>query len=297
MQVKFLNYQILLEPLKLSLVQAHHRCLTARFNSQAVTFFKLHIRSEIRKNAEEFSKRSRSRSSVLGVGYLKVYVTIPGNFMKRILILHRNVLFRDCLTNYLRTIRNDDAVSVDHTQANRVEDIVADEADLILLDLNLPDNLAIDLVKAVSFRDVKVLLLVPSDHQSLVECIAEGVSGCVLEQSTLEGLKLAIESVLLGETFCCPKFAKTMFSELSKAKKISAWQIPDSGTTCRLTSRERQVLQLIAERQCNKEIAKALSLSLFTIKNHVHNILKKLNVENRVEAVVMAQQENLLHRH
>ncbi len=217
--------------------------------------------------------------------------------MKRILILHRNVLFRDCLSNYLRTVRNDEAVSLDHTQVNGIEEIVADNADLILLDLNLPDNLAIDLVKAVSVRPVKVLLLVPSDHQSLVECISEGVNGCVLEQSTLEGLKLAIESVLLGETFCCPKFAKTMFSELSKAKKVSAWQMPDSGATCRLTSRERQVLELIAARQCNKEIAKALSLSLFTIKNHVHNILKKLNVENRVEAVVIAQQENLLYRH
>lgn len=215
--------------------------------------------------------------------------------MKRFLILHRNGLFRDCLSNYLRTARNDEAISLDHTQASKVEDLVFDDADLILLDLNLPDNLAVDLVRAVADRDVKVLLLVPNDHQSLVECIAEGVNGCVLEQSTLEGLNLAIESVLLGETFCCPKVAKTMFSELSKVKKASAWQMPDAGTTYRLTSRERQVLKLIAERQCNKEIAKALSLSLFTIKNHVHNILKKLNVENRLEAVDMAQQENLLN--
>ena len=87
-----------------------------------------------------------------------------------------------------------------------------------------------------------------------------------------------------------------MFSELSKVRKVSAWQMPDSGTTCRLTSRERQVLELVAERQSNKEIAKALALSIFTIKNHVHNILKKLNVENRLEAVVLAQQENLLNR-
>ena len=217
--------------------------------------------------------------------------------MKRFLILHRNALFRDCLSNYLRTDHNDEATSLDHTQVNRVEDIVSDDIDLILLDLNLPNNLAIDLVRAVAFRDVKVLLLVPNDHQSLVECISEGVHGCVLEQSTLEGLSLAIESVLLGETFCCPKFAKTMFSELSKVKKVSAWQMPDTSTTCRLTSRERQVLELVAERQCNKEIAKALDLSLFTIKNHVHNILKKLNVESRLDAVVVAQQENLLNRH
>jgi len=221
---------------------------------------------------------------------------IPGNLMKRILVLHRNGLFRDCLSNHLRSVRNDEAISLDHAQANSVEDMVADDADLILLDLNLPDNLAIKVVRAAAFRGAKILLLVPTDHQSLVECIAEGVHGCVLEQSTLDGLNLAIESVLLGETFCCPKLAKTMFSELSKVRKVSAWQMPDSGTTCRLTSRESQVLELIAERQCNKEIAKALSLSLFTIKNHVHNILKKLKVENRVEAVDVAQQENLLNR-
>lgn len=221
-------------------------------------------------------------------------ITIPGNFMNRILIFHRNSLLRDCLTNYLRSVRNDDAISIDHSQAIRIDDILSDDDDLILLDLNLPDNLAIDIVKAVSFREIKILLMVPDDHQSLFECISEGVNGCVLEHSSLEGLNQAIESVLMGETFCSPSFAKTMFSELSRVRKMSAWQMPEAGTTFRLTSRERQVLKLIAERQCNKEIAKALSLSLFTIKNHVHSILKKLNVENRVEAVDIAKQEKLL---
>jgi DNA-binding NarL/FixJ family response regulator len=216
--------------------------------------------------------------------------------MKRILILHRNRLFRDCLSNYLQSVRNDDAISFDHEHVKDVDDIVCDDFDLVLLDLNLPGELAIQLVRALSFRTVKTLLLVPSDHQSLVGCITEGVDGCVLEQSTLQKLNLAIESVLTGEKFWCSDFVNTMIAELSQIRKAPAWQMPDSETTFRLTSRERQVLELIAKRQCNKEIAKALSLSLFTIKNHVHSILKKLNVENRLEAVELAQHENLLNR-
>ena len=127
--------------------------------------------------------------------------------------------------------------------------------------------------------------------------MAAGVQACVLERSSLLELRAAIESVVAGDTFCSTEFGKLMFSEVAKLGRAFTWQQPPGAASSnRLTTREQEVLELIAERKCNKEIAKALSVSLYTVKNHVHNILEKLQVEDRVAAVAAARQENLLSR-
>lgn len=216
--------------------------------------------------------------------------------MKRILVLHRNGLFRDCLANYLEATGNFQASAEPHESAQHGGDLVAAGTDIILLDLNLPCNLAKQIVNAVQTTSshTKVVLLVPDDHQALFECMAAGVHACVLERSPLQELILAIESVAAGETICSNDFAKLMFSEVARLGQRFTWQIPQTSSPSRLTSREQQILELIAERMGNKEIAKKLSVSLHTVKNHVHNILEKLQVENRQEAVEAMRQENFL---
>ncbi len=139
----------------------------------------------------------------------------------------------------------------------------------------------------------KIILLVPEEHSLLLECISAGVDGCVLERSSLPELAEAINNVIQGEIHCSAEFAKRMFSAMSSYRRTPAWKTPKETVTYRLTLREREILELIANRKCNKEIAKELDLSLFTVKNHVHNILEKLNVGSRVEAVDLAQKEGL----
>jgi DNA-binding NarL/FixJ family response regulator len=218
--------------------------------------------------------------------------------MKRVVVFHRNSLFRSCLAAYLEGSGNFQASVQDHAHVSHGSELASCGADVILLDLNLPGNLAKQIVEEVraSFEHVRVVLLVPDDHESLFDCISAGVHSCVLERSSLHELQSAIESVVSGETFCSVEFAKTLYSEILKFGKTTNWQIPNSVSTRRLTIRERQILELIAQRKCNKEIAKELSVSLFTVKNHVHNILDKLEVESRFEAVEAAQLENLLSR-
>ena len=87
--------------------------------------------------------------------------------------------------------------------------------------------------------------------------------------------------------------ANSMFAQLGKLARESRW----SGRieTAKLTARELDVLRLIADdRLSNKQIARKLSLSLYTVKNHVHNILEKLQVENRYEAAEYAYEQHLL---
>ena len=218
--------------------------------------------------------------------------------MKRILVLHRNGLFRDCLVNYLEATGKFHAAAESHESAHHGGDLVAAGTDIILLDLNLPCNLAKQVVNAVqtACTHTKVVLLVPDDHQSLFDCMSAGVHACVLERSPLKELVLTIENVAAGETFCSNDFAKLMFSEVARFGQTFTWQVPQSSAASRLTSREQQILELIADRMGNKEIAKKLSVSLHTVKNHVHNILEKLQVENRQEAVEAIRQEKLISR-
>lgn len=217
--------------------------------------------------------------------------------MRRVLVYHRNCLFRDCLVTFLEKSLGHEAVSVDHKQRGQLDKLTSEqEADVVLLDLNLPDNMSVEIVRAwkKSCPNTKVIVLVPDDHNGLLECIAAGVQGCVLERSSMTELDLAIRKALCGETICSPEFAETMFSELSRVSSTISWQVPTSASRTRLTARENEVIELLAKRSSNKQIARELCLSLYTVKNHVHNILEKLNVDSRLEAVERARQENWL---
>jgi len=217
--------------------------------------------------------------------------------MSRVIVYHRNCLFRDCLVTFFEMSLGYNAVSIDHKHREQIEKSLDDkEADIVLLDLNLPDNLAVEIVRSYR-RDcptMKVILLVPDDHKGLLECIAAGVQGCVLERASMKELDVAIRKAVSGETICSPEFAATMFSELSRVPSTVSWQVPASAARTRLTAREHEVIELLAKRNSNKQIARELCLSLYTVKNHVHNILEKLNVESRLEAVDVARQENWL---
>jgi DNA-binding NarL/FixJ family response regulator len=218
--------------------------------------------------------------------------------MNRVLVYHRNCLFRDCLITFLQNSFDFDAQSIDHMQGDSAGLVAADGkiADVVLLDLNLPDNRALEIVRSIrkETSQTRIIILVPDDHTGLLECIAAGVQGCVLERASLKELKSAIEKALQGETVCSSEFVATMFSELSRVSASLTWQTPASISRTRLTAREHEVIELLAKRNSNKQIAKELCLSLCTVKNHVHNILEKLNVESRLEAVDRARQEKWL---
>lgn len=212
---------------------------------------------------------------------------------QRIAVLHRNCLFRDSLVTFLRSTSRYEGLSIDHTSAEFDEaELIQVQADVFLVDLNLPNNLAIRIAQLLQGHAPrqKLIVLVPDDFTNLLECIAAGVHGCVMERSTLAELETSIAKAIEGETVCSGPFAATMFAEISRV----SWRIPSITIGFRLTARELEVLELLAQRYSNKQIAKRLSVSIFTVKNHVHSILEKLDVESRVEAVDRARSENLI---
>lgn len=210
---------------------------------------------------------------------------------RQLLVFHRNCLFRDCLVEYLSAGGQFLAKSVDHSVTESARELLNEPSDIVLLDLNLPDGLSVEIAREIQRRQTstKIIVLVPDEHDLLVECIAAGAHGCVLERSPLEDLTSAITKVLSGENFCSSEIVGTMFAQIAKFGGETQWRAPASTSMTRLTIRENEVLELLSKRMSNKEIAKELSVSLFTVKNHVHNILEKLEVENRSEAVEAAK--------
>ncbi|MEI8384203.1 MAG: response regulator transcription factor [Planctomycetota bacterium] len=117
--------------------------------------------------------------------------------------------------------------------------------------------------------------------------------GCLYEEVPLINVSAAIETVLSGQSFCSPELANALMAQIGRRGHLASWS--QHVDDVQLTSREREVLELIAwENLGNKQIARRLEVSLYTVKNHVHNILEKLGVADRHDAVHHARQRKLL---
>ena len=222
---------------------------------------------------------------------MKTGITIP----IRVKIIHRNRIFRECLANVLSEDNRFLVEQVDHTTDDFLAAIAADSPHVVLIDLNLPEQLALSLTHHIREQapSLRIILLTPaSTHDDLVECFAAGAQGCVLEESSLHDLREAIEKVAAGGTYCSHGLVHAVFRSMAQAARES-YRHDRDGTAC-LTPRELDIVRLISEHLSNKQIARRLSVSLNTVKNHVHNLVEKLKVTGRYEAVDYSRKQRWL---
>jgi DNA-binding NarL/FixJ family response regulator len=170
-----------------------------------------------------------------------------------------------------------------------------DPFDLLLLDAQMPSGELAVVVAQMRCKApaCKLLFLVPESASDLVHLTQLGSHGCVREHGSLDELWVAIRRVLTGQTYFAPELANALFLQLNGRDNGIGWG-SFLGST-QLTSREQEVLRLIAwENLSNKQIARRLHVSLYTVKNHVHNIIEKLDVNDRYAAAQLAQRRNLI---
>ncbi|MCB1036007.1 MAG: response regulator transcription factor [Acidobacteria bacterium] len=141
----------------------------------------------------------------------------------------------------------------------------------------------------------KVLVLGSEEEQEseILDCIEAGASGLISRGQSLEDLKKSLAALASGETLCSPRLAQSVFSRL---KELAGRRPQEAEEEAVLTARELEILELVADGLSNKEIAKKLIISLHTVKNHVHNILEKLEVSGRYAAVTYAYDRRWLRR-
>jgi DNA-binding NarL/FixJ family response regulator len=134
--------------------------------------------------------------------------------------------------------------------------------------------------------DVPVLALTVPNSETEILAIAEaGIAGFVTSDASIGELVAAIESVARGEALCSPSVAAALMRRLASLARNGTGSSPIGP----LTTREREILELIDEGCSNKQIAQRLRIELPTVKNHVHHILVKLGVSRRAEAAALVR--------
>jgi two-component system, NarL family, nitrate/nitrite response regulator NarL len=151
-------------------------------------------------------------------------------------------------------------------------------AAVVLLDMAVPDALGLAALLADHGAGASVIALaIPETDTSVIACAEAGAAGYIPRDASLADVAAIVRSVAAGETVCSPRIAAGLLRRLA----IRSAEPPAS---MRLTPREAQILDLIEEGLSNKEIGVRLCIEVATVKNHVHNILEKLNVRRRAEA-------------
>lgn len=162
------------------------------------------------------------------------------------------------------------------------------EVNVVLISVGLPEQGALTLTRKIvdAAPGVRVLALglMQEDQQDTLRYIEAGAAGYILKDSSLHEFVETIRLAHRGEAKVSPRVAGAMMERLSNLARMFAAYENKVNENVRLTSREREVLEFISEGLTNQEIAARLVLEVGTVKNHVHNILEKLNVSNRDEA-------------
>ena len=160
------------------------------------------------------------------------------------------------------------------------------EPDILLLDINMPDMNGIEVLEELKKqnKNIKILMLtVHSEVEYLIKAIDIGANGYILKDSGSLELKQAINVIMTDGSYIQPSLLPALNSRLINKEKLES-----------LTKREIEILIQVAGGMFNKEIANNLDISERTVKNHISNIFKKIDVSDRTQAAVFAIKNNVV---
>ena len=216
----------------------------------------------------------------------------------RVLIADDAPLFRRGLYVVLSTEPNIEVVAEAENGEEAISKAEECAPDVVLMDVRMPRVNGIDAARAIrdSSPSTKIIMLTVSDEDDdLYEAIKAGANSYLLKEVSVEEVPEAIRAVVQGQSLISPSMASKLLNEYTtlakRAEEKSQYPAPA------LTSRELEVLKLVAKGQSNREIGEDLFISENTVKNHVRNILEKLHLHSRMEAVIYAVRERLLNIH
>lgn len=209
----------------------------------------------------------------------------------RILIVDDHVAFRDGLRAMLKAAPDLEVIgeAVDGTQA--VEMALRLQPDVILMDIQMPTMNGIDATRRIIYTSPHIgviMLTMFEDDDSVFSAMRAGARGYLLKGALKSEVLHAVRGVAVGEAIFGSGLARRMINFFAERKPTSpADAFPE------LTEREVEILQLLTHHLTNQEIADRLSISLKTARNHVSNILSKLQVADRAAAIVRAREAGL----
>ncbi|MGH3293198.1 MAG: response regulator [Trebonia sp.] len=222
----------------------------------------------------------------------------PGNDPIRVVIADDHALVRRSLEMVLQGEPGLELVGQASDGQEAVQ--IAGEVvpDVVLMDIRMPKITGIEAarqMKEVAPSAKIVMLTISDEEEDLFEAIRAGASGYLLKDIPLDELADSVRAVHGGQSLINPSMAGKLLTEFATLARRDAEDEPAKHAPApKLTDREMEVLRLVARGMNNRDIAKELFISENTVKNHVRNILEKLQIHSRMEAVMIAVREKLI---
>ena len=212
----------------------------------------------------------------------------------KVIIVDDHALFRRGLEMVLENEPDIEVVGEAHDGQQAVDNTRELMPDVVLMDVRMPRRSGIEATQRIKeeMPHVKIVVLTNSDEEAdLYEAIKAGASGYLLKEISSEEVADAIRSVVQGHSRISPAMASKLLTEFQAMSKRTDDRQPLAPP--KLTERELQILRLVAKGLGNRDIAQQLFISENTVKNHIRNILEKLQLHSRMEAVIYAVREKL----
>lgn len=165
--------------------------------------------------------------------------------------------------------------------------------DIAIVDVAMPLLNGIEAAEQIRKTNPQIgiiILTMHADESYILRALNAGVKGYLLKESAEEDLLRAVKAVSQGKPFFSPAITETLLEDYMRILKQDGL----SDTFDLLTTREKEVLQLLAEGKTNKEVASILDVSLYTVESHRTNFMQKLNLHNTAEIVLYAVRKNLV---
>ena len=208
----------------------------------------------------------------------------------KVMLADDHILIREGLRQLLEFDGSIEVIAEAGDGEECLELLEENKPDVLLLDINMPKKNGIEVLKNIKERNIEIKVLILTVHNEieyLMKAVEIGVDGYIMKDSDLDELKNAITTVISGENYIQPKLIPALNKKLvsmdNDKEKIES-----------LTDRELEVLILVAKGMFNKEIGITLDISERTVKNHLSNIFKKIEVSDRTQAAVFAIKNDLI---
>ncbi|SDM69127.1 response regulator transcription factor [Polaromonas sp. JS666] len=225
--------------------------------------------------------------------------TSPNPSLIHVALVEDDVLFQNAIVTAIAASPDIRLMSLASTRAQGLQSLQSAPADVLLVDLGLPDGSGIDVIRAAHAQWPTCAIMVCTafgDEAHVLQSIEAGASGYLLKDSEPENMLHEIRSLHGGGSPISPLIARQILMRFRAAPPVApaAAPAPAAGEQAVLSSREKEVLELITKGFTADEIARLMQVSQHTVQTYVRRIYSKLNVNSRAEAIYEARNQGIL---
>jgi len=211
----------------------------------------------------------------------------------RIALVDDHPIFLAGLKRLLESEEHYEVRYIANSLKEAIDTIPFDDIDIVLADINMPGGNGIELLREIKHKNSGcrvVMLTVEEDEETIYRAMREGAQGYILKQDSPERLVKSIQACMDGEILLSNQIYTKV---VDRIRKVNPPEREQSIIYSKLTDREIEITRLVVQGKSNPEIAHELYISESTVKNHISNILRKLDLKDRVELAILSVREGI----